>query len=118
MARKKFKMTGFARFFIVLLILAPLAYIGASYYNNEDGIENFKNLFKGKVSNGSNSSTSTDTKPMNELPVSTPSSSSDQGTVEALRKENEQLRKELRQKTDELEAVKEDLNRIKEMLNN
>lgn len=37
-------MTPFARLLLVLIILAPLAYIGASYYNGEDGIQNFKNL--------------------------------------------------------------------------
>ncbi len=40
----KLKITPFARFFMIMIILAPLAYIGASYYNGEDGIENFKNL--------------------------------------------------------------------------
>ena len=48
MARKKFKLTGFARFLLVMIVLAPLAFIGASFYNGEDGIENLKNLFKGK----------------------------------------------------------------------
>ncbi len=47
MARKKFKLTGFARFLLVMIVLAPLAFIGASLYNGEDGIENLKNLFKG-----------------------------------------------------------------------
>lgn len=37
-------MTPFARLLLVLIILAPLAYIGASYLNGEDGIENLKNL--------------------------------------------------------------------------
>jgi hypothetical protein len=46
--RKKFKLTGFARFFLLMIVLAPLAFIGASYYNGEDGIENLKNIFKGK----------------------------------------------------------------------
>ena len=40
----KYKATGCARFFLVLIVLAPLAYLGASYYNGEDGIENVKNL--------------------------------------------------------------------------
>jgi len=44
MARKKYKLTGFTRFFVVMLFLAPIAYIGASYYNGQDGIENIKNL--------------------------------------------------------------------------
>ena len=48
MTRKKFRLTGFARFFLVMIVLAPLAFIGASFYNGEDGIENLKNLFKGK----------------------------------------------------------------------
>ena len=47
MARKKFKLTGFARFLLVMVVLAPLAFIGASYYNGEDGIENLKQIFKG-----------------------------------------------------------------------
>lgn len=41
---KKPRMTGFARMLIVLLLLAPVAYIAASYYNGEDGIENIKNI--------------------------------------------------------------------------
>ena len=40
----KYKATGCARFFLVLIILAPLAFLGASYYNGEDGIENVKSL--------------------------------------------------------------------------
>ena len=40
----KYKATGCARFFLVLIILAPIAYLGASYYNGEDGIENVKNF--------------------------------------------------------------------------
>ena len=40
----KYKTTGCARFFFALIILAPLAYIGASYYNGQNGIENLKNL--------------------------------------------------------------------------
>ncbi|HMQ49625.1 MAG TPA: hypothetical protein PKA00_19180 [Saprospiraceae bacterium] len=39
---KRMRMTPFARFFIVMLFLAPVAYIGASYYNGEDGIGNIK----------------------------------------------------------------------------
>jgi cell division protein FtsB len=41
---KKHKMTGCARLFIALIIIAPLAYLGAAYYNGENGIENIKNL--------------------------------------------------------------------------
>jgi hypothetical protein len=41
---RKLKLTGFARFFLLMLILAPIAYIIASYANGEDGIQNIKRL--------------------------------------------------------------------------
>ena len=44
MARRSLKVTGFTCFMLVMIIVAPLAYIGASYYNGEDGIQNIKNL--------------------------------------------------------------------------
>lgn len=44
MARRKLRLTAFARFLIVMLFLAPLAYMGASYYNGEDGLQNLKDL--------------------------------------------------------------------------
>lgn len=40
----KYQATGCAKFFLVLVILAPLAYIGASYYNGEDGLAKIKNV--------------------------------------------------------------------------
>lgn len=40
MARKRYKLTGFARFFIVMLFLAPIAYLTAIYINEgEEGLE-------------------------------------------------------------------------------
>jgi len=44
MAQKKFKTTPFARFLVFLILFTPLAYLGASYYNGQDGIQNLKNL--------------------------------------------------------------------------
>ena len=44
--RKKYKITGFARLLIFMIFFAPLAYIGASYYNGEDGIGKIKSLFE------------------------------------------------------------------------
>lgn len=44
MAKRPIRVTGFTRFFLVMLIIAPLAYIGASYYNGEDGVANIKKL--------------------------------------------------------------------------
>lgn len=44
---KKARLTVFSRFLIMMLIVGPLAYLGAAYYNGEDGIENIKNIFNG-----------------------------------------------------------------------
>ncbi len=44
MARRRLKLTGFARFLIVMLFLVPVAYLGAAYYNGQDGIQNIKDL--------------------------------------------------------------------------
>ncbi|MCB0707021.1 MAG: hypothetical protein KDC34_17015 [Saprospiraceae bacterium] len=46
MAKKsKLRMTGFARFFFVMIIVVPIAYLGASWYNGEDGLQTIKNWF-------------------------------------------------------------------------
>jgi hypothetical protein len=39
---KKYKLTGCAKFFIFFIIAAPIAYIGASYYNGQDPIQKIK----------------------------------------------------------------------------
>lgn len=41
---KKLQMTGFARFLLIMVIATPLAFLGASYYNGQDGIKNLKEL--------------------------------------------------------------------------
>jgi len=38
------KMTPFARLLLVILIVAPCAFVGASYYNGEDPMSNLKSL--------------------------------------------------------------------------
>lgn len=38
-------MTGFARFFIFIIVATPIVYLIASYYNGEDGLANIKSLF-------------------------------------------------------------------------
>ena len=44
MSRKRKSLTPFARLLIFLMFLTPIAYIGASYYKGQDGIQNVKNL--------------------------------------------------------------------------
>ncbi|MDZ4706779.1 MAG: hypothetical protein SH818_00130 [Saprospiraceae bacterium] len=67
---KPYKTTGCFRFFLFIIILAPLAYLGASYYHGQDGIQNIKNLFsKGiAVFNGS-SAREVDKKTPEAVPV-------------------------------------------------
>ena len=43
--KNKYKITGFARLLIFMLFFAPIAYIGASYYQGEEGIAKIKSLF-------------------------------------------------------------------------
>lgn len=45
--KRKYKTTGCAKFILMLVILAPLAYLGASYFNGQDGIQNIRDLFGG-----------------------------------------------------------------------
>jgi cell division protein FtsB len=45
MATRPYKTTGCFRFFLFLLIFAPIAYLGAAYYNGQDGIGQIKNLW-------------------------------------------------------------------------
>jgi TolA-binding protein len=129
MAKTKFKMTGFARFFFAMLILAPLAYIGASYANGEDGIENFKNLFKGKISMGTgNNQEESDTQNETTKTVEIPSPNSQSSStnqedlkekdekINELTQNNQQLQEALDQKTKELEEVKAQLKAIKDAI--
>ena len=41
----KYKLTGCAKFFFFFILAAPLAYIGASYYNGYDPIQQAKDFF-------------------------------------------------------------------------
>jgi cell division protein FtsB len=93
MTKKKLTLTPFARLFIVLLFVVPLSYIGASYYNGEDGIQNIKNLF------GIGQSTT-------ETGQSAPA----QEDGYDLKKENEQLRQQLEDLKRENEELRQQIN--------
>lgn len=49
--KKKYQITGFARLLIFMMLFSPIAYIGASYYQGEDGIEKIKSLFENESNN-------------------------------------------------------------------
>ena len=65
---RSYKTTGCFRFVLFIVILAPLAYLGASYYNGQDGVQNIKNFFsKAKTTIG----LGTDIEKSSTLPAAT-----------------------------------------------
>ena len=106
---RKLKSTPFARFFLVMIILAPLAYIGASYYNGEDGIENFKNLIglgdkkEVTISADTPSDNSEVTKLKNDLEYL-------ERRVKELEKENRDLEDKLEKKEMEIKNLEQRVN--------
>lgn len=99
-------MTGFARFMFIMILIAPLAYIGASYYNGEDGVQNIKNLLnrvKKTETMREESAVGTEAKPVNQSP-----------STKALEEENLRLKEQLEFKSkrvDELYRETEELKR-------
>jgi hypothetical protein len=44
---RKYKLTGCAKFFVFFIIAAPIAYVGASYYNGQDPIKEIREFAGG-----------------------------------------------------------------------
>jgi len=112
---RKIKLTVFSRFLIVMLFLGPLAYMGASYYNGENGIANLMRLLgldeKG-VAITDTTGTSSDT--AGNTTTLPPSSSSD--TTPAmlrLEQENLDLKKQLLEKESEILQLKKEIAELK-----
>ena len=94
-------MTGCARFFLVILILAPLAYLGAAYYNGQDGIQNIKNLLGiGHKSNDSKDDTYMDTSRDLEKDLSEKDKE-----IQRLNDKNKALEKENQELKDQIENL-------------
>jgi cell division protein FtsB len=104
--QRKFRVTGFTRFFLVMIVVAPLAYLAASYYNGEDGVANLKRLL------GIDKSAATEER---FVPSGQPEYQDEQEMEEALdaqqkrlqelKAENERLKKEIREKEEELSKL-------------
>lgn len=78
----KFKITGIGRLLVFLLLFAPIAYIGASFINGENGFDKIKGLFGGSDKIETNVSDS-DLNTRNEE------------IIKDLRKENAQLKRKI-----------------------
>lgn len=86
----KRRMTPFARFFIVMLIVVPLAYFGASWYNGDDPLG-----LRERVGLEEPSSTPTTVKADDES-----------ASVESLELRIDQLEEQLKQCRQELQELK------------
>ncbi|MBK9012595.1 MAG: hypothetical protein IPM82_00055 [Saprospiraceae bacterium] len=107
MSKRPIRVTGFARFFIVMLFVAPLAYIGASYYNGEDGIAKIKGL----LNVGQTSTSTKEEQPASDSEVIQVKNSP---SNKALEVENEKLKEELefkKKRNEELYRENEELKR-------
>lgn len=105
---KKYKLTGFSRFVVVMLFLVPTAYIGASYYNGEDGIQNLKNLLG--IGTETNSTTTTTTTTYVDTDEEVPSDvkmlqeelTDLRRRIEAMERENKELKDQVFDKNEEI----------------
>lgn len=112
--KRRFRLTGFARFFFVMLFIVPVAYFGAAYYNGEDGLQNLKNLLG--IDKGN---TTAETK-RNTAPSSNGYKNASDADwqelkrrVENLEKENRDLKVKIRDLDLELKAAKMQLDRAR-----
>ncbi|TAK46042.1 MAG: hypothetical protein EPO28_02945 [Saprospiraceae bacterium] len=96
MSKRPVRITGFTRFFIVMLFVIPLAYLGASYYNGQDGLQNIENFLGIEQKNGSNPASAGGRKTVSQSPSN---------NLESLEAENRQLREELDFKTKKVKAL-------------
>lgn len=101
--RRRLRLTGFARFFIVMMFVIPLAYLGASYYRGEDGIQNIKKLLGiGKeLTQQEVGISETPDAPQEITPSETPAAS--EGTLNARIEKLEQENRKLSSRIDKLE---------------
>lgn len=108
MARKA-RLTVFSRFLIMMLVVGPLAFLGASYYNGENGVETVKDLFnqggkesvteKTRTNRSEASDTEADDKATYKIQKLEEALEYKQKRLDEMHKENE----DLKQKIDELE---------------
>lgn len=110
MSKRPLRITGFTRFVIVMIFVVPLAYLGASYYNGQDGIQNIKDLLGIEQTQESNTTPAPGEKSVKQPPIQ---------ELNKLEAENRQLREELdfkNKKVDELYLENEQLKRKLESL--
>ncbi len=102
--RRRLRLTGFARFFIVMMFVIPLAYLGASYYRGEDGIQNIKKLLGiGKEHPQQDVTVSETPDTPGQIPSSVTPATASTSTLNARVEKLEQENRELSSRIDRLE---------------
>ena len=119
---RRLRLTPFARFILVMIIVAPLAYIAASYYNGKDGIQEFKELIGIEES----APAPTGSTPPATAPVTTPTEpeaeSADPATANlqeqynALKTENLELKKQLELTEEKLKEKELEVKNLQQQL--
>ena len=93
MSRRPYKPTGCFRFFLLIIILAPVAYLVAAYVNGEDGIANIKHLLH--LDGKEVTVTSSDPANTDNLDILKEQVRIKEARIEELMKENEKLKKDI-----------------------
>lgn len=92
---RKYKLTGCAKFFIFFIIAAPLAYLGASYYNGQNPLKEVQEWVQSISNSGDDTEEATVDQNVNAAPQT-----GEQGSVY----------KEMELKELEIKSLKNDLN--------
>lgn len=100
MSRKRYKSTGCARFFVVLLILIPLAYFGARLIRGGEGIPAIDNYIE-SIFDGDTQNTDTG------------KSKNENDEIYILTKENEDLRTRIEDLESEVEELKSTIEQMR-----
>jgi len=110
MARKA-RLTVFSRFIIMMLVVGPLAFLGASYYNGEDGVATIKDLF-----NKGNTENVTETRTNRTEPSSIEADDKVILKIRKLEEELEYKQKRLDEMYKENEALKQRVDKLEKQL--
>lgn len=89
--KKKYKLTGCARFFIFMIIFVPIVWAGVSIYEGNNPLEPIQRLFNSE----SNSSNANEETSINEIDILKQDLKIKEARIEALEKEVKNLKNQL-----------------------
>ncbi len=122
-------MTGFTKFLLLMIIVGPLAFLGASYYRGEDGVGAIKALFSRNKEETTAAADETE-KPLpkvadnrdkvvleSQLNKYRDELAQKDRVIDTLYLENAKLKSDLAAKIKEMEQAKVQLEKVKSVLN-